>query len=149
MILVDPEHQWIVDSHSWRESNHGYAVRTASVNGKRSFQLRLHREVWKAVHGKYPKLDIDHINENKLDNRTENLRLASRSLNVTNSSRRRKASAFPRGVVRTTEGRFKAQVMRRGKNYNLGHFQTVSEAAAAYQNAKEVIIEFEALLSAG
>ncbi|HJJ38615.1 MAG TPA: HNH endonuclease signature motif containing protein [Methanocorpusculum sp.] len=45
------------------------------------------RVVWIAVHGipELPNLQIDHINENKLDNRIENLRLISPAGNVRRS----------------------------------------------------------------
>lgn len=147
MIQVDPEYGWLIDAHPWRVDHRGYAVYTVNRPGQMPVQVSLHREVWRAAHGCYPSLEIDHINEDKVDNRLENLRLASRRLNVMNSSRRKKKSELPRGVSATPNG-YKAQIMRNGRNYHLGLFDTAQEASSVYQNAREIIIEFEALLSA-
>lgn len=53
----------------------GYAVITLTKNGKQCIK-RLNRLVWEAFNGPIPDgLQVNHINENKLDNRLENLNL--------------------------------------------------------------------------
>ena len=147
MIRVDPEYRWLLSAHPWRVDHRGYVVYTLNRHPESPAQVSLHREVWRSAYGANPSLEIDHINEDKEDNRIENLRLASRRLNAMNSSQRKKRSYLPRGVAMTPSGKFKAQIMRHRKNHNLGHFDTAEQASNAYQNAKETIIEFEALLS--
>ncbi|HAS0888998.1 TPA: HNH endonuclease, partial [Enterobacter cloacae subsp. cloacae] len=43
-----------------------------------------HRLAWLYVHGSMPEEQIDHVNNNRSDNRISNLRLASRSQNMMN-----------------------------------------------------------------
>lgn len=67
----------------WTE-NTGY--RRIKIDGKK---YSLHRVIYEMFHGDIPEgYQIDHINGNKLDNRIENLRLATSSQNVRNTPAR-------------------------------------------------------------
>lgn len=60
-----------------------------------------HRLAWVHVHGNGPKQVIDHINQDKGDNRISNLRDVSQSANVKNSDKLRDLNAvrrFRRGI---------------------------------------------------
>ena len=88
---------------------------------------------------------IDHINWNKLDNRKENLRIATYSQNNHNQRKTENCSSKYYGVSleyddrRTDPLRWKAQITRDKKIYNLGRFETEVEAAHAYNlKAKEL-----------
>ena len=52
--------------------------------GKRLIHVRLHHAVWAVCKGCFPEQQIDHINDNKQDNRIENLREVSASENRMN-----------------------------------------------------------------
>jgi hypothetical protein len=75
---------------------------------------------------------VDHINNNKLDNRLKNIQLVDCR---TNSSKDRKVglSGF-RGVSKTKTGRYKSKIIDKKVTYNLGTFDTAEEAHNAYVN---------------
>lgn len=104
-ILLDPEHEWLRPLISNIDA-HGYA---------RIKHEKVHQLLMPNI---YP-LVVDHINQNKLDNRLSNLRAVSRAVNALNSKnrinntsgikgvhyspRRRKWSAYA-GAVKLYEG---------------------------------------------
>lgn len=77
----------------------------------------------------------DHVNGDKLDNRSANLRIVDASGSSQNVAGRG-ASLF-RGVHPTKSGRWSARVKYRGKHYILGTFDTENAAARAAE-AKRV-----------
>lgn len=91
---------------------------------------RAHRIIWKMVTGKEPKL-LDHINKNRSDNRFENLREASVSLNIFNTDRYK--NELSRGI-RKHGNKFRARISFEGKRIHLGLFKTLEEAVEAYNN---------------
>jgi hypothetical protein len=91
-------------------------------------------------------LQIDHVNEDKLDNRMCNLRLATPRLNKVNSSKRKRESSLPLGVTTVPRSaKYRAAIRSHGFTKHLGMFAAVEEASQAYEEARQVIIEFEAL----
>lgn len=110
--------------------------------GPRKARLRIymHQAAWLYVHGYWPVQDIDHINHDKSDNRIENLRELSRSLNQQNQIRphANNKTGFL-GVYANKPGRKKpylATIFVKGRHVHLGAFDTAEEAHAAYVEAK-------------
>lgn len=65
-----------------RLDNHGYAHFTPSVSGKYK-HVRVHRAVWEAFNGPIPgRLEVNHKNLNRSDNRLENLELLTHRENI-------------------------------------------------------------------
>jgi hypothetical protein len=89
---------------------------------------RLHRIVWIWHENKLLKeLEIDHINRIKTDNRIENLRQVTKSINNAN-----KKAIF----VNFYKGKWKAytsRVLGNGKQIHLGVFETKEDAEKAAQ----------------
>jgi hypothetical protein len=60
----------------------GYLI--LKIKGK---QFKAHRIVWLLNNGEFPEMEIDHINRVRTDNRIENLRLATRQIQIENTTR--------------------------------------------------------------
>lgn len=89
-----------------------------------------HRLAWLYVHGEWPKDQIDHINQNKDDNRIVNLRQATNKQNQENIAQWSKNTSGRRGV-RFTRGAWIAEIKQFKKNLHLGSFDTIIDAVAA------------------
>jgi len=109
-----------------------YAV-TSIKNKKGEIQIvRLHRLIRKAPKGRL----VDHRNCNGLDNRSENLRIATRSQNVCNRRKRKNTSSRFLGVsYYKAYKNWTAKLQHHGKDMWLGYFKSEIEAARAYDKA--------------
>lgn len=78
-VLIDDEDAGL-SKWRWSLSGSGYARRGSRGLGRVFKQIVMHRLIVSAPDG----MDVDHINGNKLDNRKQNLRVVTRSQNLTN-----------------------------------------------------------------
>lgn len=93
-----------------------------------------HRIIWEMHNGPIPKgMEIDHVNRNRIDNRIENLRLATRRQNSCNLSTN--PSGVPGVYWCKQQGRWRARIFVNGKNIHLGLFKNINDAAKARMNA--------------
>ncbi len=84
---------------------------------------KAHRLAWLYVHGEWPKRRLDHENGNTIDNRIENLRLATHSQNIANSRLRRDSTSGFKGVsFYKAEQKWGAYINKNKKRYFLGLF---------------------------
>ena len=121
----------------WSIDYKGYVIRTKDG-------VPLHKIIIGTSRGKK---QIDHINRDKLDNRIENLRLATATQNSVNRAPKKEGQY--KGVTYLSENRtrkrsngeiycykrvklFRAVLKHDGVNYSLGTFSTAEEAAHAY-----------------
>lgn len=98
--------------------NNGY--RSLSVDDKKYLT---HRVIWYLHYGTWPKV-LDHINQNPLDNRIENLRECTQSTNLRNQRRIKGYHKFGR--------KYRAQASVNNKTKHIGTYDTAEEARAAY-----------------
>lgn len=96
-----------------------------------------HRVAWLLHHGSWPTRQLDHINENKADNRLVNLRLATNTQNTCNRGKNINNTSGFKGVSwHKRVGRWQAQIgVGRDtgrRTICLGYFNTPEEAYAAY-----------------
>lgn len=85
---------------------------------------------------------VDHINGNSLDNRRENLRLATKQQNGANAKLRRDNKAGLKGIYRH-QNRWTAMIGLNGKTIYLGCYDTAEEAHQAYcKKAEELFGEY-------
>ena len=99
-----------------------YAFRTFyRADGLRT-SVYLHRVVTNASDG----LEVDHINGNGLDNRRENLRVVSKTVNMRNSYKHR-SGVIP-GIHKRPDGRYTIQQWARGTVQYVGSARTIEDA---------------------
>lgn len=109
-------------------------------------RYQAHRLVWLYNYGVFPEGDLDHINRNRADNRLSNLREATRTQNLRNSSIRSNNTSGYKGVTWVSEkGKWRAQIFNSYKIHHLGYFDDIEKAAQAYDcKARELFGEFYA-----
>lgn len=127
-----------LSAFKWHLHSAGYAYRAQKRGGKQTNFL-MHREVLSAPKG----VLVDHINGNRLDNRRENLRLATYSENGRNKPAVQGSSTLKGVSWHTSRGKWRAVIKVNRVSRHIGYFATEAEAAAAYAAAaKELHGEF-------
>ena len=112
-------------------------IRVFGMTFKRS------RIIYRMVHGYWPHPAVDHINGDSLDDRPENLRVATQSQNTASAKRAMGRAGLPKGVCATRQGRFMARLTVEGHTRSLGTYETPQQAEAVYLLArKEAFHEF-------
>ncbi len=110
-----------------KTNNNGYV--TVSLDYK---VLLAHRVIWELLHGEIPSnMVIDHIDRDRNNNLIENLRIVSCQQNLYNSEARN-IQGMPKGVSIRNSGRYQARIHHNYKNIYLGTYDTIEEAAEAY-----------------
>lgn len=95
-----------------------------------------HRLAWLYSFGKWPTETVDHINRVRSDNRLSNLRAATSSENCCNSPPKRKNASGKQGAnYDPRRGKYRVRVTVRGRRREIGFYDTVEEAHAAYLRA--------------
>ena len=123
-------------SQCWTRTTDGYAKRyhEKSVNGKR---LRWVNYFHRAIMN--PKKDeiIDHINQDKLDNRRENLRVANKSVNALNTDKNKGYT-----IRKLVDGslRYDVRLVVNGKNILSKTYTSKLDAIEAYHKKKKEAI---------
>lgn len=132
-FLFDLENADIVDGKSWSKDSRGYV--RCSCDG---IQKRLHRLVIERKLGtEIPSnLQVDHINQDKLDNRFCNLRLVALEGNARNKPLRKDNTTGSTGVTELPNGKFRVRICNNGKRISVGCFDTYREAVKARQEAE-------------
>jgi len=135
VALIDDEDEWLME-WKWyvlRGTTTNYAIRSAwSGRWNMSTSLMMHREIMSApVH-----MEVDHRNGNGLDNRTENLRLATRAQNARNRRIQSNNTSGIRGVDwRKREQKWRARIKVDNTYIELGHFTDLEEAKVVREEA--------------
>ena len=98
-------------------------------------RYKAHRVAFAIHHGRWPEQQIDHINRIKTDNRAENLRDCSGTVNKRNIGRRSNNKSGITGVC-WSRGRWRASITIQGKSKHLGMFKRIEDAVAARKTAE-------------
>ena len=103
-----------------------------AINNRR---YRAQRVVWLYMTGEWPLLQVDHKNADRLDNKWDNLRLATVAQNQMNTRKRLRNKSGYKGAVPFSYGGFGAYIKKDGRSRYLGTFTTVEAAHQAYCEA--------------
>lgn len=130
--------KWVAANTNSKASTHFtnkfYAIAWDKVN-KSGKILRMSKMIWEQNFGVVEKgLIIDHINSNALDNRKENLRLITKSINNFNKKKTtRPCSSIYKGVsFNIRVNKWEVKIYKGGKGYRCGFFHKEAEAAMVY-----------------
>ncbi len=97
-------------------------------------EYRAHRLAWFYFYEKWPDTELDHKNRNRRDNSIDNLREATHSQNLANSTRGASVES-PRGVYwDAVHSKWVAKCGWQGKTYFLGRYRLLEDAEAAREN---------------
>lgn len=129
--------------NNWNSRHANKEAFTASDRGYRvtfigSVRLRAHRVIWCMVHGYWPD-HIDHVDQNRSNNKLENLREAGRIENARNIhlSVRNKSGRI--GVSwRKHARKWTAQIRHNGQKIYLGNFSNIEDACRAREEAEKL-----------
>ena len=99
-----------------------------------------HRLAWLYVYGYLPESDIDHINQNKLDNRISNLREVSRICNCRNQTIPRNNKTGIKGVFYSAKtDRWRAKIVVNYEHHYLGEYDDFNDAVCARLAAEQCL----------
>lgn len=133
-IVDDEDYGWLSASR-W----HAHSSKTSGPYAKRGHNgERMHRLIMGKQYGEsaVKNMEVDHINQNTLDNRRGNLRICTHGQNQQNSRKYTCNKSGFRGVVwHKRIKKWQAQIRSNGKNHHLGYFKTPKEAALVYDLA--------------
>jgi hypothetical protein len=144
LLRYDPDTGVFTWRITRRNAKQGAVAGTVSLKGYRyvSVDSKLygaHRLAWFYQTGCWPLDELDHINRHRDDNRIANLREASRIINCQNTSLRKDSRTGHRGVGwHKATGRWRARLQAHGKMLELGYFDDLEHAVAAYKTAAQI-----------
>ena len=121
-----PPHKRLIGKQADFANHQGYRI--VNIRTER-IQVMAHRVIWKMFYGTEPKY-LDHIDNDKSNNRIENLQICTNSLNMLKSNVGKGVSYFKR------DNKWRARIKINKKEIHLGLFDTKEEARAARTKAE-------------
>ena len=122
--------KWSARREVFRNGIKWYARRNVKINGKRTTVL-LHR----VILGVSPEVDVDHWNNDGLDNRRSNIRVCTCGQNNANATKRVGTTSRFKGVCWDSKAKqWVAQIRVNHKKVRIGYFTNEEQAALAYND---------------
>jgi HNH endonuclease len=134
--VIDDEDFEYLNQWKWRINNYGYAVRNQNIkspSGKKTSRIiRMHRVILNPDSN----LQVDHINNDKLDNRKINLRQCTNQENGRNRPKPITNTSGFKGIEWLERNKkWRARIGVNKVLIHIGLFSCKIEAAKAYNNA--------------
>ena len=128
---VDDEWFEELSKYKWFFFSGRYAARHApTINGERPI-IRMHRVINQTPDG----FETDHIDGDKLNNQSSNLRTVTHSQNLANQKPHSDSRLGVKGVSFVQNKYYTAHIRVNKKLVHLGYFKTLQEASNAYNKA--------------
>ena len=122
--------------NKFAESIHHTGYKVTNITNKG--QYLVHRIIWKLLTGKDPEGQIDHINNDPLDNRIENLRDVTTGENQQNKRHFINNTSGHKGVYWDTKAlKWFSKITRKGHVMRLGYFKNKEDAIKTRLEAEE------------
>jgi hypothetical protein len=158
-VIVDSRLFAEINKYKWyQRSNDGYIARNVSLSDQPRYDVHtpnkkpykkvcqktilLHKFVMELLGVSLDRMVVDHIDHNRLNNSTKNLRAVSHTHNLHNRSERCNANnktGFAGVSHIKTSGKYVSRITINYKKIHLGTFLTSKEAYDAVLNAKSKI----------
>ena len=140
-LLYDDQDEDFVLVHVWTLKKHTkrnlYYCQTRILVNEKYTQRLFHRLLLGVSN---PKIFVDHINHNGLDNRRENLRFCTSTQNQGNARKGGRGSSLYKGVhfsseIKRANKPWRARIKVNGKYKYLGSYTSEKDAAIVYNKA--------------
>lgn len=118
-----------------------FRVNIVDSYGK-SAEFLVHRIIWKIKTGVDPDGFIDHIDQDKLNNKFDNLRVVDNATNQRNKRMSRFNKTGLTGVRQLPNGNYEPHIGINGRSIKLGVFHTIDEAIIARNAALQTANAF-------
>ena len=129
-FLIDYEDFEKISDYFWTCSN-DYAIKSENRQPMHRFILGISNE------DRY-KIEVDHVNRNRLDNRKKNLRIVTRQENMYNKSEYKNNTSGVKGVKWNKDRRkWQVQINHNKKRIHLGLYSDFEEAKKVRLEAEE------------
>jgi hypothetical protein len=116
-----------------RRNINGKVYIIIKIDGK---SYRAHRLAWLYTHGAWPENQIDHLDQNSLNNRLSNLRDVTNAENSKNQKLRKSNTSGFMGVYFNNKAqKWEAKIGVNGKLIHLGYFDLKADAITTRKNA--------------
>ena len=147
ILNYDPETGIFVWKDREELTPNNRAKLTGKVAGTKGRYIRLcidrqyylaHRIAWIYIKGNvenFKKMEVDHINLDKHDNRINNLRICNNKANNRHNRKKLKTNTTGYKGVFKDKNKFRSSISVNNKRIYLGYFDTAEEAYEAYCNA--------------
>ncbi len=135
-VVDDEDYDWLIE---WKWSYADYpncgAFRNQLKGESEDISLKMHRAIWERHNGPIPEdLLINFIDGNGLNNKKQNLRLATWSQSQWNQKPRTGCTSQYKGVA-WQDTKWRSKIKLNGKQIHLGYFDDEKEAARTYNKA--------------